>query len=64
MLVFKRSKNEQVVIGEGVNQVIVTVTAIEPDRVKIGFEAGRHIPIHRREVYNAIQTGTPRKPKG
>lgn len=52
MLVLSRRPNESIVIGEDVE---VRVLAIEGDHVKLGVTAPRHVPVHRGEVYAAIQ---------
>ncbi len=51
MLVLTRKAEESLVIGE---QITLTVLAIEGDRVKLGIQAPREIPIHRKEVWDAI----------
>ena len=51
MLVLSRKKGERVVIGENINVIVVEVRG---DRVRLGFEAPREIPIHRSEVKAAI----------
>jgi len=55
MLVLSRKKNESIVIGDGLNQVLVTVVEIRGDKVRIGIEAAKAIPIHRSEVLAAIE---------
>ena len=55
MLILSRNKDESVIIGEGDSQVKVTIIDVRGDKVRIGFEAAREVPIHRTEVYNAIQ---------
>lgn len=52
MLVLSRKKNEQVLIG---HDVVVTVIEIRGDKCRLGFEAPKETPIHRREVYDAIE---------
>jgi carbon storage regulator len=52
MLVLSRKKSETIVIGEN---IIVTVVDIRGDKVRLGIEAPRDIPVHRREVYEAIK---------
>jgi carbon storage regulator len=52
MLVLTRHMDESIAIGE---QIVITVLAIEGDRVKLGISAPRDIPILRHEVYEAIQ---------
>jgi len=56
VLVLSRRKNEQLVIGEGDSQVIITLVDIRGDgKVRIGIDANRDTPVHRKEVYDAIQ---------
>lgn len=38
------------------DDIEITVTAIEGDQVKIGIRAPKNIDIHRKEVYQDIQT--------
>ena len=52
MLVLSRKTNEQIVIRDN---IVITVVAIRGDKVRLGIEAPTDIPIHRREVYEAIQ---------
>ena len=55
MLVFSRKKNESVVIGDGENKIEVFIVEVEHGKCRIGFDAPKHIPVHRREVYDAIK---------
>jgi carbon storage regulator len=50
MLVLSRRISERIVIGEGKNQVTVTVTRISGDRVRLGFDADQTIRIRRSEL--------------
>jgi carbon storage regulator len=52
MLVLSRQRDESIVIGEN---VIITVVDIRGDKVRLGIEAPGEIPVHRQEVYEAIQ---------
>jgi carbon storage regulator len=54
MLVLTRKKNEKIVIGEGENQVTITVVDIRGDKIRIGVEAEKRVPVHRQEVWDSI----------
>ena len=52
MLVLSRKKDEKIVIGE---QITVMVIEIRGDKVRLGIDAPREVPVHRQEVYEAIK---------
>ena len=52
MLVLSRKRNESVVIND---QIIVTVIEVRGDKVRLGIQAPRDVPIHRSEILAAIQ---------
>ena len=52
MLVLSRKRNEQIVIGE---DIVITVIEIRGDKVRLGIDAPNTIPVHRHEVYLAVQ---------
>ncbi|MFO0912240.1 MAG: carbon storage regulator CsrA [Pirellulales bacterium] len=52
MLVLSRKKNESIVIN---NDITVVVVEIRGDKVRLGVEAPKDVPVHRREVYDAIK---------
>ena len=52
MLVLSRRKDESIMIGDDVEIVIVDVRG---DKVRLGITAPKSIPVHRREIYEAIQ---------
>jgi len=52
MLVLSRKKNEQIVIGDG---IVITIVDVRSDKVRIGIEAPADVPVHRHEVYLALQ---------
>ncbi|MGC1275746.1 MAG: carbon storage regulator CsrA [Planctomycetaceae bacterium] len=52
MLVLSRKKNESIVIDD---RIVLTVVEIRGDKVRLGIEAPREVPVHRKEVYDAIQ---------
>ncbi len=55
MLVLSRKKNESIIIGE---DIVITVIEVRGDKVRLGIQAPREVPIHRSEVYDAIQAET------
>jgi carbon storage regulator len=60
MLVLSRKKNESIVVDEA---IVITVLEIRGDKVRLGIEAPKSVPIHRSEVYAAIQSQqTPVEP--
>ena len=53
MLVLSRQIGRQIVIGD---DIVITVLDIrDGDTVRLGFEVPKEIPVHRREVYDAIK---------
>jgi carbon storage regulator len=52
MLVLSRKKNESIVIN---NEITIVVVEIRGDKVRLGVEAPKEVPVHRREVYDAIK---------
>jgi carbon storage regulator len=52
MLVLSRHRDEAIMIGD---EIVVTVVDIRGDKVRLGIDAPSDIPVHRQEVYDAIQ---------
>ena len=52
MLVLSRKKNESIIIN---NEITIVVVEIRGDKVRLGVEAPREVPVHRREVFDTIQ---------
>ena len=52
MLVLSRRKNEAIVIGDTISIVVVD---IRDGQVKLSIEAPPEVPVHRREVFDAIR---------
>jgi len=69
MLVLSRKKNESIVINDDITIVVVEIRG---DKVRLGVEAPKEVPVHRREVFDAIHlneaaaaaAGKPKKGKG
>jgi carbon storage regulator len=52
MLVLSRQKDESIMVGDDVE---ITIVDVRGDKVRLGITAPKEIPVHRREVYEAIQ---------
>lgn len=52
MLVLTRKTNQTVLIGD---EIEVTVLSVTGDKVRIGIQAPREIPVYREEVYAEIE---------
>jgi len=52
MLILTRRMNETLMVGDDVS---VTVLGINGNQVRIGVKAPRHIPVHRKEIYEKIK---------
>ncbi|MBI9016606.1 MAG: carbon storage regulator CsrA [Phycisphaerae bacterium] len=52
MLVLSRQKDQTIMIGDNIE---ITVVDIRGDKVRIGITAPTEIPVHRKEVYDAIK---------
>ena len=59
MLVLARKQNQNIIID---GKIIVRVLRVGRDVVKIGIEAPLSIPVHREEVFNALQEGEAKAP--
>jgi carbon storage regulator len=52
MLVLSRQRDETIMIGDDVE---ITVVDIRGEKVRLGITAPHHVPVHRKEVYEAIK---------
>lgn len=52
MLVLTRKVNQSIMIGDDIEVVVLEVRG---EQVRLGIKAPRHITVHRREIYEAIQ---------
>ncbi|HZL86733.1 MAG TPA: carbon storage regulator CsrA [Pirellulaceae bacterium] len=52
MLVLSRKRDESIVIA---GNITITVVDIRGDKVRLGITAPAEVPVHRREVYDAIK---------
>ena len=52
MLVLSRQRDETIMIGDNIE---ITIVDIRGDKVRLGITAPATIPVHRKEVYDAIK---------
>lgn len=52
MLVLNRQRDESIIIGDN---IIITVVDIRGDKVRLGVNAPTNVPVHRQEVWEAIE---------
>ena len=52
MLVLSRQRDQTIMIGDDIE---ITVVDIRGDKVRLGINAPPEIPVHRKEVYEAIK---------
>ena len=60
MLVLTRKSNQSIMIGD---EIEVSVLAIMGEKVRIGIQAPRSIPVFRKEVYVEIHQDEAAKPE-
>ena len=56
MLVLSRKKYESIIIGDNIT---ITVVEIRGDKVRLGIQAPKEVPIWRSEIHQAIQQSGP-----
>jgi len=52
MFVLSRQRDESIMIGDNIE---ITVVDVRGEKVRLGITAPKEIPVHRREIYDAIQ---------
>jgi carbon storage regulator len=52
MLILTRKAGESILIGDDIE---VTITSIDQNKVRVGIRSPAHIPIYREELYQKIQ---------
>lgn len=53
MLVLTRKVNQSIMIGEGVEVVVLDVRG---EQVRLGIKAPDDVKVHRKEIFDAIKT--------
>ncbi len=51
MLILTRKRNERIMIGDSIEVIVVDIRG---EQVQLGINAPKSVPVHRREVYEAI----------
>lgn len=64
MLVITRRRDEEIVIGpldaariEHAGPIVVKVVSVRGDKVRLGIQAAKTLPVHRREIAEKIAAG-------
>ena len=52
MLVLSRQRDETIMIGDDIE---ITIVDVRGEKVRLGINAPPHVPVHRKEVYEAIK---------
>ncbi len=58
MLVLSRNIDESIMIGDNIE---ITMLKVKSNKVLLGITAPKEVPVHRREVYDAIQREEKKK---
>ena len=51
MLVLSRETDQSIMIGDDIEVIVV---AVRGGKVRLGINAPRHVPVHRKEIYEII----------
>lgn len=52
MLILTRTPGETLHLGD---DIVITVTGVRGDQIRLGIEAPKHVAVHRQEVYERIE---------
>lgn len=52
MLVLTRKVNQSIIIGDGIEVVVLEVRG---EQVRLGIKAPRDVAVHRKEIFDQIQ---------
>jgi carbon storage regulator len=56
MIVITRKRDEGIVISDSIEIIVIEIRG---DKVRLGVHAPSHVPVHRKEVYEAIRRIAP-----
>jgi carbon storage regulator len=54
VLILSRKSKQQIILGD---QIVVTVVRIQGKTVQLGIDAPEEVPVHRKEIHDARQSG-------
>jgi len=55
MLVLTRSRDQSIMIGDGSGLIEIMIVEVCGRKVRLGITAPKSVPVHRKEVYEAIK---------
>jgi len=58
MLVLSRKRDESIMIGDN---IVLTIVDIRGDKVRLGIQAPATVPVHRKEVHDALKRESERE---
>lgn len=61
MLVLRRRRDESIMIGDMIKVMVVDVRR---DKVRLGIDAPKGVPVHRKEIWDALQDERRRNEDG
>jgi carbon storage regulator len=62
MLVLQRKRNESIILtGPDGTRSKITIVEVDRGRVRVGIEAPNSVKVHRDEVQEMIDAGSPEK---
>lgn len=59
-LVLSRKRGQKIVVGDGPDQIVLTILDVRGERVRVGIRAPRALTVHREEIFLDIQAGNER----
>jgi carbon storage regulator len=59
MLVLSRKRDESIIVD---GNIVITIVDIRGDKVRLGIEAPATVPVHRKEVYDALKRESAQAP--
>lgn len=54
MLILTRRIHDTIIVGEDAD-IKITVLGVKGNQVRLGIDAPKDVPVHRKEIYDRIQ---------